>query len=51
MQSSKTIIAVNADAGTPIFEVADHRVVSAMFTVAPQRQQEITNRRGRVGSA
>jgi len=45
MQSAKTIIAINKDSESPIFEVADFGVVGDLFTVVPQLIDAVNARR------
>ncbi|WP_182111629.1 MULTISPECIES: electron transfer flavoprotein subunit alpha/FixB family protein [unclassified Actinotalea] len=46
MQASGTIVAVNSDPESPIFEIADFGVVGDLFTVLPQAAAEIRRIRG-----
>ena len=46
MQSAKTIIAINKDAGAPIFDIADFGVVGDVFTVVPQLIAAVQAKRG-----
>ncbi|MGG5171181.1 electron transfer flavoprotein subunit alpha/FixB family protein [Pseudarthrobacter sp. J1738] len=46
MQTSKVIVAVNKDAESPIFEIADFGVVGDLFQVLPQAIEEIRKRKG-----
>ncbi|MCL3860480.1 electron transfer flavoprotein subunit alpha/FixB family protein [Actinotalea sp. K2] len=46
MQSSGTIVAVNSDPESPIFEIADYGIVGDLFTVLPQAAAEIRRLRG-----
>lgn len=44
MQTAKTIVAINKDAGAPIFEIADFGIVGDVFTVVPQLIEAIESR-------
>jgi electron transfer flavoprotein alpha subunit len=46
MQASGTIVAVNSDPESPIFEIADFGIVGDLFTVLPQAAEEIRRRQG-----
>lgn len=45
MQTSKVIVAVNKDAESPVFEIADFGIVGDLFRVLPQATEEIKRRR------
>ncbi|WP_285726150.1 electron transfer flavoprotein subunit alpha/FixB family protein [Psychromicrobium xiongbiense] len=46
MQTSRVIVAVNKDAESPVFEIADFGIVGDLFAVLPQATEEILRRRG-----
>jgi electron transfer flavoprotein alpha subunit len=46
MQTAKVIVAVNKDAESPVFEIADFGVVGDLFQVLPQATAEIKKRQG-----
>ena len=46
MKGSKMIVAVNKDAGAPIFSVADYGIVDDIFKVVPLLAQKITELKG-----
>ncbi len=45
MQASGTIVAVNSDPDSPIFEIADFGVVGDLFEVLPQAAEEVRRRK------
>jgi electron transfer flavoprotein alpha subunit len=46
MQTAKRIVAINADADAPIFDVADFGIVGDLFTVLPQLREAVAARTG-----
>lgn len=46
MQTSKVIVAINKDAESPVFEIADFGIVGDVFDVLPQAAAEIKKRKG-----
>jgi electron transfer flavoprotein alpha subunit len=46
MQTSKTIVAVNKDEESPIFEIADLGIVGDLFKVTPQLTEAVKARKG-----
>jgi len=46
MQTAKVIVAVNKDAESPVFEIADFGIVGDLFEVLPQATEEIIKRKG-----
>ncbi|MFD1212383.1 electron transfer flavoprotein subunit alpha/FixB family protein [Arthrobacter sp. GCM10027362] len=46
MQTAQVIVAVNKDADSPVFEIADFGVVGDLFKVLPQAAAEIRKRKG-----
>lgn len=46
MQTSKVIVAINKDAESPVFEIADYGIIGDLFKVLPQAAAEIKKRKG-----
>jgi electron transfer flavoprotein alpha subunit len=46
MQTAKVIVAINKDAESPVFEIADFGIVGDLFKVLPQATEEIKKRKG-----
>ncbi|MFC8410497.1 electron transfer flavoprotein subunit alpha/FixB family protein [Arthrobacter sp. NPDC057259] len=46
MQTAQVIVAVNKDAESPVFEIADFGIIGDLFQVLPQATEEINKRKG-----
>ncbi|PRB44408.1 electron transfer flavoprotein subunit alpha [Arthrobacter sp. MYb23] len=46
MQTAKVIVAINKDAESPVFEIADYGIIGDLFKVLPQATAEIQKRKG-----
>ncbi|MBT2566503.1 electron transfer flavoprotein subunit alpha/FixB family protein [Arthrobacter sp. ISL-85] len=46
MQTSQVIVAINKDAESPVFEIADFGIIGDVFDVLPQAAAEIKKRKG-----
>jgi electron transfer flavoprotein alpha subunit len=46
MQTAQVIVAVNKDAESPVFEIADFGIIGDLFDVLPQATAEIRKRKG-----
>jgi electron transfer flavoprotein alpha subunit len=46
MQTAKVIVAINKDAESPVFEIADFGIIGDLFDVLPQATEEIKKRKG-----
>jgi electron transfer flavoprotein alpha subunit len=46
MQTAKVIVAINKDAESPVFEIADFGIIGDLFDVLPQATEEIKKRQG-----
>jgi electron transfer flavoprotein alpha subunit len=46
MQTAKVIVAINKDAESPVFEIADFGIIGDLFQVLPQATAEIKKRKG-----
>ncbi len=46
MSNSEVIVAINKDAGAPIFNIANYGIVGDLFTILPALTEEVKKRRG-----
>jgi electron transfer flavoprotein alpha subunit len=46
MQTAQVIVAINKDAESPVFEIADFGIIGDLFDVLPQATEEIKKRKG-----